>query len=198
MSQTHALTLELLAGADELPGHAAQLAPSAAEYLPTPQSIIQLLKLVAPAPEYWPAAHSVHVDGPPAPDHSPAAQVWHAVAPAAPEYVPGSHHGQLVLPIVAPYDPAAQLVHTLVCAARLNVPIGQLLHAVAPATAYRPLPQSEHAVAPAPAYCPPLHPAQYGAVVRVFAPQAELYIHSQHFGHAPWPTQEFHKLWPNT
>jgi hypothetical protein len=195
--QTHTLTLELLAGADELPGHAAQLALSATEYLPTPQSI-QLLKLVAPAAEYWPAAHNVHVDGPPAPENVPTAQVWHAVAPAAPEYFPVSHHAQIVLPNVAPYDPAAQLVHALVCAPRENVSTPQSLHAVVPATAYWPVQQSEHVVAPAAAYCPTVHAAQYAGVVLVFAPQAELYIHSQHFGHAPWLTHKFHFLWPNT
>ena len=39
MLQTHAVKLELLGGADELPGHDTQLAPSTAEYLPTPQSV---------------------------------------------------------------------------------------------------------------------------------------------------------------
>ena len=76
MSQMHALASELLAGADELPWHATQLAPSNAEYLPTPQSI-QLLKLVAPcAAEDVPPAHWVHAPEPVMPLYFP---VTHAV-----------------------------------------------------------------------------------------------------------------------
>jgi hypothetical protein len=76
MLQTHA---ELLAGADELSGHAAQLAPSAAEYLPTPQSI-QLLKFVAPAAaEAVPCAHWVHTVAPVLAENVPAAQLVQAV-----------------------------------------------------------------------------------------------------------------------
>jgi len=57
MLQTHALAAELLAGADELPGHATQLALSAAEYLPTLQSV----QVVAPgAAEDVPAPHVWH------------------------------------------------------------------------------------------------------------------------------------------
>jgi hypothetical protein len=74
MLQIHALASELLAGEEELPWHTTQLAPSDAEYLPTPQSV-QVFTLVAPA-----AAEDV-----------PAAQLMHVPEPVVFLYFPATH-----------------------------------------------------------------------------------------------------------
>jgi hypothetical protein len=106
MSQTHALAAELLAGADELPWHGTQLAPSNAEYLPTPQSI-QMLELVAPAAaEAVPPAHWVHAPEPVVPLYFPATHAVH-FALAAAEAVPAAHWIHTPEPVVPLYFPAA-------------------------------------------------------------------------------------------
>ncbi len=60
MSQIHALASELLAGEEELAWHTTQLARSATEYLPTPQS--------------------VHAEAAVPAKYVPARQFWHVVA----------------------------------------------------------------------------------------------------------------------
>ncbi len=108
MLQTHALVLRLFAGADELLGHATQLAPSATEYLPTPQSI-QLLRLVAPvSAEDVPPAQLIHVPEPVVFLYFPAGQLVHAETA-----------------VVAEYVPARQFWHVVAFEALANLPAGQ-------------------------------------------------------------------------
>ena len=109
MLQTHAVELELLAGAEELPAHATQLELFAAEYVATGHSVHVPEPLVF---LYVPARHVVHV--PPSAPLKPALQTQavFTVLPLGELELPGhaTQFDSSVAPAVGEYFPVAQLV----------------------------------------------------------------------------------------
>jgi hypothetical protein len=181
MLQTHALALRLFAGADEWLGHATQLAPSAAEYLPTSQSI-QLLRLVAPvAAEDVPPAQLMHVPVPVVFLYFPAKHDTH-VPPSGPVYpelqeqlvnsvhvvqAESTGHAVHVEAATLEYLPATQFKHTVVAVILENLPAEQSAHILAPPAKYCPAGHGVHALAPACDAEPSAHSLQ------IVAPSAE-------------------------
>ena len=115
MAQIHAVASELLTGAEELPWHATQLAPSAAEYLPTPQSV-QVFELVAPV----------------AVEDVPGGQMVHAEAAVPAKYVSARQFWQVVAFEALANLPARQAVHDSVYMPREKRPGEQSIHILAP------------------------------------------------------------------
>lgn len=129
-----ALMAVLCPRAFAFPGHCKHVvAPDTSTYLPS----VQLVHVVAPVTEIFPAAHGVHVCMP----------VTLLDVPAPAENFPATHKTHVVAPVPFVYFPATQLVHADATAPE-NCPDPHDRHVGSTVVLYWPAAQPVQAVAP--------------------------------------------------